>query len=616
MDSPSLHTPLESRASRRADGVGENEEFLLIAGLGEPAAADFAAYACNAGHRNVVVIGDESASNLVTDPASARALADLSLKKLSTGAISGKGPALVLFLSSQFTARDQTAVTGILRFADEAHASFVGIVSTFRVHLDDTKTAKLEAHVLGLTNGSAARVVVFRPGHLLSPNSRASTWLRRFSFCAPLVPNRFRCCFVGNDELFAAIENERNHKLGSGVRELTLLGSNRSWREVLALHCGRGFLQRCLTVITTVVAYLGIGHFAGLIYTLLASRWSRLRSWNFDTLRPRDFGELLSLYNPYNFRHVKVVGYNNGVVHFGQRYPGKTIVSTLHCNRVLQSRPDLLKVDSGVTLRKALDFLADKGKELPVVPNYSYVTFGTSLFVPIHGSAAEFSTLADTITRALFYDPVGDRFIAAARNQAAFREYVYNAQAEVLLLRLYVRIAPKSRYYVHKEICQNPSSSQILEALQDRSATNVEIRKSQASNNELTISKYYKDPKETESTTLELPRDALGRLWDRLEENPIASFLLHALTRHLAWHVELFFTAPEFALFWESCRGLPLRKIQLRYIRSDGLPHSPFRDQDCVSVDLFMLRRHRHQFEAYLNETFRVVRYNPGKHSG
>jgi len=38
---------------------------------------------------------------------------------------------------------------------------------------------------------------------------------------------------------------------------------------------------------------------------------------------------------------------------------------------------------------------------------------------------------------------------------------------------------------------------------------------------------------------------------------------------------------------------LPLKKIQLRYIRRDGFPHSPFRDHDCVSVDTFLLRRHR-----------------------
>src|SRR5262249_53076293 len=117
------------------------------------------------------------------------------------------------------------------------------------------------------------------------------------------------------------------------------------------------------------------------------------------------------------------------------------------------------------------------------------------------------------------------------------------------------------------------------------------------------------------SPVLELPRDALGRLWDRLEENSVTSFLMHALTRHFAWHVELFFTDGEFVIFWEGHRALPLRKLQLRYIRRDDMPYSPFREQDCVSVDLFMLRRHRRHFEAYLKQTFAVVRTNPGKHS-
>jgi hypothetical protein len=114
---------------------------------------------------------------------------------------------------------------------------------------------------------------------------------------------------------------------------------------------------------------------------------------------------------------------------------------------------------------------------------------------------------------------------------------------------------------------------------------------------------------------LELPRDTIGRLWDRLEENPVTSFLMHALTRHFAFHVELFFSPEEFTTFWASHRTQPLRKLQLRYIRRDGMPHSPFRDHDCVSVDLFMLRRHRRQFLTYLKETCPAAQTNPGKHS-
>ena len=48
--------------------------------------------------------------------------------------------------------------------------------------------------------------------------------------------------------------------------------------------------------------------------------------------------------------HIKVVGYNNGVVHFGHRYPGKTIVSTVGCNRVARDGIDILRADCGATV--------------------------------------------------------------------------------------------------------------------------------------------------------------------------------------------------------------------------------------------------------------------------
>jgi hypothetical protein len=411
------------------------------------------------------------------------------------------------------------------------------------------------------------------------------------------------------------------------MRIYTLLGPRRSWRDLLARQRTTNFKSACLTLFTAPLALLGIGHVAAVALRLLARWRSDLRCWYPGTLRPQSFQELLALCNKYNERHIKVVGYNNGINHFGHRYPGKTIVSTVGCQRVAltQTTRDnhtnhspgtvLLKADCGATVRTARDFLATVGQELPVVPNYSYVCLGTSFFVPIHGSAAEYCTIADTISRVLLYDPVHERLISASRGDAHFDYHVYNLHSPVLLLRLYLRVKDKARYYVRRQVLDDPRSEELLNALRDPRATNVEIRKAHAANAAVTVSRYYNDPGATSAALLELPRDALGRLWDRLEENAVTSFLMHALTRHLAWHTELFFTAEEFAKFWESHRTLPLRKLQLRYIRRDSLPHSPFRDHDCVSVDLFMFRWHQRHFEAYLKHHFPGVRANPGKHS-
>jgi FAD/FMN-containing dehydrogenase len=318
---------------------------------------------------------------------------------------------------------------------------------------------------------------------------------------------------------------------------------------------------------------------------------------------------------------VKVVGYNNGVIHFGQRFSGKTVVSTVGCQRIVRVAPDILRADCGATIRDATRFLSAAGQELYVLPNYSYVCLGTAFFVPIHGSAVQYSTVADTIVRALLYDPACDRFIVATRNQSVFREQIYNQMSSVLILRLWMLVKPKARYFVRHDERTEPTGEDLLNALRDPKASNVEIRKSKAANSSVRISAYFAAQEGSrhvtgrKDNTLEFARDSLGRLWDRLEENSISSFLLHASTRYFAWHIELFFSMEEFIVFWKSHKALPIRKIQLRYIRRDGLPHSAFRDHDCVSVDLFMFRWKRSEVETYLRNTFAVVRTNPGKHS-
>jgi hypothetical protein len=582
---------------------------LLIATFGDGAAEDYSDYVCPT--------ADEANGS--------RLLVGLS-PSINWHVVEAYGgaKAIVVFLKPKLTETDRRALDDMFEVAVNSQTEFIGVVSTFRVHLGDDSAADAEAHALARLKRLPARVVVFRPGHILSRNSLASTRLRRFSFNSPVIPQRFRTCCIKGEELFAAIEKERRAAASRrGTRVLTLLGPNRPWREWLWEQRTTGLMNRCLTFFCSLLSFLLIGHFVGILFSFLAWRRPKLRSWSFDTLHPGSFSELLALCNKYSYQHVKVVGYNNGVVHFGQHYPGKTIVSTTRCNRVVlrevrggASPPCFqLKADCGATIRNAIDFLAATGKELPVVPNYSYVCLGTTFFVPIHGSASEFSTVADTITRVLLYDPSRDRLLLAARNQTDFQEYVYNLKAEVLLLRLYLRVTAKSHYFVQKTLKQKPSATDLLSDLRDSRAANVEVRKARASAKEVTVSRFFKDQGDVSFGLLELPRDKLGRLWDRLEENQVTSFLMHALTRHFAFHLELFFTDDEFKVFWETHRNLPLRKLQLRYIKRDVMPHSPFRDHDCVAVDLFMLRRHRRRFLAYLKQTFPCVRTNPGKQS-
>ena len=79
--------------------------------------------------------------------------------------------------------------------------------------------------------------------------------------------------------------------------------------------------------------------------------------------------------------------------------------------------------------------------------------------------------------------------------------------------------------------------------------------------------------------------------------------------------VELFLDREEFEVFWQEHVRLPLKKLQFRFVRRDGLPHSPFCRRDCISVDLFMSRAVRSEFLTLMKEKLPYARFNRGKHS-
>ena len=614
---------------------------MLIVGFRDAIAADYAAFVNQHSESTVVfMVGDEMLRRLAELPVRSLSMVELLRTTADTWRQFGRVSGLILFISARLSEGERRDLDEFLRIARQWYHGFVGVISTFRVHLDDPRVTEVENQVVSRVSDSSAHLVIFRPGHVLSQHSPMGRFLQRFAPLYPLIPERLSSCFIEGTELFSAIERKRleetrravpgepwtnakrprlpksaGRPVGGTIRAYTLLGPNESWRALLFRHRVARGRSSVLTAVSEVLSRLFVGQLFALVLALLSRGFPWWRQWMVHTLKPHSLRELLSLCHRDNVDHVKIVGYNNGVVHFGHRHPGKTIISTIHCRRTVHSAAHTLKADCGATVRTALDCLAANHDELYVVPNYSYVCLGTSFFVPIHGSAVHYSTVADTICRVVLFDPDSDRIISAKRDDLPFREHVYNLQSRAVVLRLYVLTKPKANYFVRRTTVKNPSAAEILAALRDEQATNVEIRQSHPASAKVTVARYYNDVGETSSPALELPRDALGSLWDRLEENPVTSFLMHALSKRIAWHTEFFFTPSEFDLFWRTRGQLPLRKIQLRYLRRDGLPHSPFRDSDCVSADLFLFRMDRSRFLGYLKNTFSNVRTNPGKHS-
>ncbi len=678
MASLSLLTAPETTAveAGRA-GATDAAEAVLVVGLGDGVASDYSIHSV------------AKAATARDGGGAVRFIDDSRGSPQSSPTMQGQIASLVLFLPPTFSPEVAAVAQRWIGTAQRLAARRVIVVTEYRFGSGISDVLQMLGDVQGGTDDATTMpIVLFETGCVLSPESRTTASLRRLGFLYPLVSRRLRGCCLEGSELFAAIDREIRRPWADGetqspasgsrrrVRCLVMLGENRAWRERLAEHPPATFFHLLLQIVCAALALTGVGLLAAFVLERMARKNALLRSWNVGTLRPASFGELLALYNPYNVPYVKVVGYNNGVNHFGHRYPGRTIVSTVKLNRIRRYAPDLVGADCGTTIRRARDFLSadrqervtdsvpqidspspgtpgegggegfrpglrgncphpnplpeywERGEEvrrrnchapdrqdLYVIPNYSYVTLGTAFFVPIHGSAADYSCVADTFTRAVFYDPHADRIIAARREAPEFREHVYNLSSDVLLLRLRMRVKPASRYYVREQTLEDPDGPLLLDALRDERAANVEVRKANASGSAATLYQYYNDAGDASSPVLEVPRDSLGRLWDRLEENRVTAWLMHTLTRRLAWHVELFFTPDEFLQFWKDHRSLPVRKIQLRYIRRDGLPHSEFRDSDCVSCDMFTVRKNRGAVEGYLKRTFAVIRANPGKQS-
>jgi hypothetical protein len=586
-------------------------EALLIAGVQNPVLADYAAYCLEQGCRNLSVIAGRELWGAIKDYPDCYKVEDFSPFDFWEAGPAGRLGRIVLFLDRRWTSRVRALVDAVAVLAAAGGASTICIISSFRVHLGDRDAARAEALALVRLRVLPAHVAVFRPSHVLSRRSPLSIWLRRAWYCFPLIPGRLHGCCVEGSALFAAIDQELASTGPATTQTYTLLGDNRPWQARFREH-GPALAAQALGRTSLLIAASGL--IAGPLVSLLAGWSPPLRAWHMETLRPRSLSELLALFNKYNYRHIKIVGYNNGVVHFGQRHPGKTVVSTVGCKRA-RVRGSRAVFDAGVTIRQAMDALRPCGKELPVLPNYSYVSLGTAFFVPIHGSASQESTIADTIEKVILYDPVQDRLVTARRQDAAFGHYLYNLSADVLLLRLRLRTKDSSKYYVKRRELACPSSVEILSYFHDPGPSNVEVRKAGAAAETVRIFQYFTGQSDGDGAALKLPRDALGRVWDRLEENPVSRALFHGLTRRFAYHVELFLSEQEFATFWDTHRALPIQKIQLRFIRRDGFPNSPFRRHDCISADLFMLKKHRDTFERYRKDKLRAASLNPGKHT-
>lgn len=576
---------------------------LLMISL-DPVAADYAAHLQNHPDMGEVILADwtKTGGRLSDD-----------VVRASTRSMPAGFLLRVLVFADGQSGRAFRRACGETRRLNRLHpVAALALVHPCGALAGDKQARQREEAVEQLAAAIRCPSAVFRCGVVWSEHSAARGTARRLGFLHPFLNDQIGTSFLDPDRLFAVLDEWQKAPASRFRMTRTVLGPRRPWREVWA-ESGRPAARWARLA----------GAFAApvlrpMISALIAQWWRWLparRHWNLSCLAPRDTRELIDCFRGDNSPHVQPAGCNNGVRHFGWRFPDRLVCLTSGCGRRVRMAGGSVIVDAGVTLKRCVDELGRHGHALLVTPNYSYVAMGTAFFVPIHGSGSEVSTLGETIEAALLYDPRRDRIFRVRRGETGFDRYYYNRGAGVLLLRLRLRAKPRARYALARETLQSPSADALWEVFTCRQASNVEVRKHRAADASVEVYRYYAQAPAVRTETLELPRDHMGRVWDRIEENALAARLFHWLVRTRACHVELFMNADEFRVFWARHRNLPLNKLQLRPLRQDPSPHSPTWDGERVSVDLFMWRRRREEFLRFVTRHLPHVRFNPGKQS-
>ncbi len=473
----------------------------------------------------------------------------------------------------------------------------------------DERRDQAEMRLAAAVRDSGAVVRLLRVGEVLSAEFGLPRSFARKLRWRSLSSGSRHNSFLAAAELITAV----NAMLSSArprYREHALLGQRRSLREALEEY------SRQATALGQPASERSWSHGLGRLAGMFRPAWKHGGDRGGDApFLPTDQRRLIALCGALNRPHVALAGFNTGVNHFGWRYPGKTLVQTVRAGQRIRLRGEILEADASLLIKDAVAVLRKAGYEFLVLPNYSYVSLGTVFMVPVHGSGCEVSTLGETIVKVLVYDPSTDRIVRLRRDDPRFARWMYNPESGVVVLRLWFRVRPCFRYFRQRRTLTAPSAAELWNAFRDPDASHIEARKQRAADPHVSLYRYRLDSAGLDGHAEELPRDTIGRVWDRIEQNRLAASMFHAFVRNFGFHVELFLNESEFALFWQHHRDLPLAKMQFRLARRDGLPHSPCGDCDRMSIDLFMSRRRSARFLAFVKEHLPHARFNRGKHS-
>ena len=487
---------------------------------------------------------------------------------------------------------------------------------------------------------------ILRPSVVLGDGLTWTRLLRKLSPIHPLIPGNFSRSFVEIEDLLGTFDLMIDGMTDAQV--ITKLGQRSSLRSKARGHQSRvtelvwDALPLLLSV-TTGVAFtvLILRGYVSLTLALLAALCFGFLVWKAVPIilgsvsdyfagfvvrrfEPEDERELLALCHAEN-HNIEIRGYDNARIYFGRPNPPEcTTVCLTRFNRVmrLDSQQKRVELQAGAHFGDVLPLLESEQLWLANYPNYHFISVGACVATPVHGSNLQYPFLVDLVQSVRYYDRGNDQVVQVARDEDDFQNLIFNLGrfSECVVLSAELSICDREFYRSSSQV--QPVSRlrfEDMHAFIEEQAQHCEIRINTPFSKNATLTAY--EPVDSGSTKdgehlLQIKADAIGRKWNLLQSNALASYLTSSVSRCFI-NYEWFFAPQDFSTFWSEITSdrsrYRLYKLLVRYNRDGTDVDTPF--HGTVSLDVTITNtREMKELSAALFEKFRPLEHL-GKYS-
>ncbi|MEM6451744.1 MAG: NAD-dependent epimerase/dehydratase family protein [Cyanobacteria bacterium P01_D01_bin.105] len=330
--------------------------------------------------------------------------------------------------------------------------------------------------------------------------------------------------------------------------------------------------------------------------SLLARASDYLSGFVNTCFEPQSEVDILSLVD-YRNSNIHIRGYNNSQLYFHTPNSCKhTTILLKQFNKAihLNFNEMSVRVQAGMTFAQLLPYLKKHNFGLENYPNYHYVSIGSCVLLPVHGSSINYPFIADLVSWIRYYDRERNEVIEVASNEKEFKQIALNQEKinKIVILAVELKICREIRYRLNSrtEILSELYPDKILAFFQHQNHCEIRI------NSPYSRKAYLQSYEQTSSdqsnaNLLEIKADFIGSQWNTLQSNQLLSWLSQKTAVQFI-NFEWFFQHDDFMRFWEEIinnrKKYHFYKLLIRYNRNHSSLSTPY--HGTISVDIAMIK--------------------------